>query len=108
MNVTTWTVRLFGGRNIGVTYDGVMLTALNQSISVSTLAQSLQSELAEAAKTTPVQNISPFGGCNMGRAVGNVLDNQPAWRNAVQAALATYVAQQTSNGNFADADSWRW
>ncbi|GAA0024118.1 hypothetical protein JOE51_007600 [Bradyrhizobium japonicum] len=98
MTTKTWNTRLFGGRIIGITFDDVAgtLTILNQSISVSTLTLALQAEWAEAAVTTRgfgdggsiAPATAPFGGSNVQRAVGNLLDAAPAWRCAVQAALA--------------------
>lgn len=111
MTTKTWTVRLFGGRNVGITYDDVAgtLTILNQSISLLTLSPALQAEWAESAKTTPMYGaVAPFGGSNVGRAAGNILDNQPTWRSAVQAALAQVIAQNTMGGLAPDLENWRY
>lgn len=110
MTIKTWNARLFGGRDVGVTYDDVAgtLTILNQSISLSSLTLAQQAEWVDAANSTPSYVAAPFGGSNVGRAIGNILDMQPTCCSAVKAAFATYVSQQDSNGHFPDADSWRW
>ena len=99
MSVQTFLCRLFGGRDVGVIYDNGAgtLTVLGQSITLSTLPAALQTQWQSAisgASTTfsPAGALRPaFGGDNVSRIVGEIFDNQPAWRNAVAAVLATYV-----------------
>jgi hypothetical protein len=117
MSVQTYVCRLFGGRDTGVTYDNVgqTLTILGQSLSISTLPTSLQAQLqaalggASSGIVTAGASFSgrpAFGGDNITSAVGAILDNQPNWRNAVTAALATFVGEQTSSGLAPDVASW--
>jgi len=95
---TTYPVRLFGGRNLGVAYDpvGGTLSILNVSLSLASVSAALQAQWASAIATTALR--SPvFGGDNVAQAAGAILDAAPAWRTAVQAALANYAALNPSN-----------
>jgi hypothetical protein len=94
MTATTYPIRLFGGRSLGVIYDNVAgtLTILNQSISLSSLSTSLQNQWASAVATTSPVAKAAFGGDNVSQAIGSILDATPTWRTAVQSALATFVA----------------
>jgi hypothetical protein len=98
MTVTTYPIRLFGGRNLAVAYDDVAgtLSILNQSINLSALSAGLQAGWASAVATTPppvppsgVRNPAAFAGDNIQQTAGTILDAVPTWRSAVQAALAT-------------------
>src|SRR5258705_12038945 len=98
---TTYMVRLFGGRDCGLVYDSVAgtLSILNQSISISSLSSPLQALLADAILNAGPPGSRPaFGGSNVGRAVGEILDNQPTWRRACQLALDNYI-KSLSPGN---------
>ncbi|MET4483027.1 hypothetical protein [Bradyrhizobium sp. F1.13.3] len=101
----TWPVRLLGGRKLGVTYDSISgtISILGQSVSLSSFAAALQAEWVTAVAATPIDGaLAPFGGTNVQRAAGNLLDAAPTWRSAVQAALATYVAEIGTN----DPGTW--
>jgi hypothetical protein len=104
MSTTTYALRLLGGRNIGVTYDSGAgtLSAMNQSINLSSLSASLQAQFASAVATTK-PSLPAFGGDNIAQAVGAILDATPTWRTAVQAAVASYVA---SIANYNDPETW--
>jgi hypothetical protein len=103
--------RLFGGRDIGVSYDSGAgtISILGQSVTISTLSSALQAQWAAAiggasSTMSPAGASRPaFGGDNIGAAVGNILDGQPTWRNAVTTALATYVNEQTLGGQVASS-----
>lgn len=99
MTATTYPVRLFGGRNLGVTYDSVAgtLSVLNASIALSSLSATLQNQWANAVATTAMAARPVFGGDNVAQAVGAILDAMPTWRTAVQAALTGYVAMNPLN-----------
>jgi hypothetical protein len=100
MTTTVYPIRLFGGRNLGVTYDSVAgtLSILNTSIAISSLSAMLQVQWATAIATTTTAPSRPvFGGDNVTQAVGAILDAMPTWRTAVQAALAGYVAMNPLN-----------
>lgn len=101
---TTYPIRLFGGQNLGVTFDpvGNTLSVLNKSINISTLPAAIQAQLANAFATTPPYPKPVFGGDNVSQAVGEALSIMPAWRTAVAAALAGYVAMNPMN----DPESW--
>lgn len=108
MTAIVYTTRLLGGRDVGVTYDSAAgtLAILGQSVTISTLPASLQQRWSDALSSgVPVSARGAFGGDNVGQAVGAILDNQSAWRTAVQAALAGYLAEQT-NGGIAGPESW--
>lgn len=110
MTAIVYTTRLFGGRDVGVTYDSAAgtLAILGQSVTISTLPASLQQRWSDALNSgsgVPVGARGAFGGDNVGQAVGAILDTQPTWRTAVQAALAGYLAEQT-NGGIAGPESW--
>ena len=94
MTTTTYPVRLFGGRNLGVIYNSVAgtISVLNQSISLASLSNALQAQFANAVATTRVSNPPAFGGDNIAQAVGTILDAAPTWRTAVQSALASFMA----------------
>jgi len=98
----TYTTRLLGGRDVGVTYDAIAggLSIMGQSISISSLPAALQQRWQDAVANTPFPKgpRGAFGGDNIGQAVGEILDNQPAWRRAVQTALDNYV-KSLSPGN---------
>ncbi|WP_375791091.1 hypothetical protein ACE102_03115 [Bradyrhizobium sp. vgs-9] len=103
MTTTTYTTRLFGGRDIGITYDSVAgtLSILGQSVSISSLPTSLQQRWSDALNSSsgvPAGARGAFGGDNVGQVVGVILDNQPTWRSAVQTALTGYLQEQTSGG----------
>jgi hypothetical protein len=93
---TTYICRLFGGRDVAVTYDGSnTLTILGQSITISSLSASLQATWQAAiggAQTGINQGASraAFGADTMSQAVGAILDATPGVRTAVAAALATF------------------
>jgi hypothetical protein len=96
MTVTVITCRLFGGRNLGVTFDSVAgtISILGQSLTLSTLSTALQAEWANAVGTIPSGTNGPipaFGGSNIGQAVGDILDLTPTWRNAVRTAVNSYA-----------------
>jgi|GEM_PF-2807599 len=92
---TTYMTRLFGGRDIAVTYDSGAgtLAIFGQSISIASLPISLQQRWSEAiggaVSGIPDQTFfrGSFGGDTLGQAVGAILDNQATWRTAVQAVL---------------------
>jgi hypothetical protein len=96
MSTRTYLCRLFGGRDLAVTYDGTNIAIMGQTIAVSSLSSSLQAQWQAAiggASTSfsPAGALRPaFGGDNIGAAVGAILDNQPAMRTAIAAALATF------------------
>src|SRR5258708_30663724 len=103
MSVQVYVCRLFGGRDIGVTYDDVggTISILGKSISIAALPAALQATWQAAVAssgTTPNGARAAFGGSNIGTAAGEILSNQPTWRNAVTAALSTFVNEQTMNG----------
>jgi hypothetical protein len=114
MAATVYPCRLFGGRNVGVAYDPVAntLAIMNQSLSLSGVPATLVSNLQSAVGNAPNTRGSNagFGGDNVAVAVGAILDNQPAWRVQVQAALATYVSTIGGIGNasqqIADPETW--
>jgi hypothetical protein len=116
MSTQTFLCRLFGGRDLAVTYDNGAgtISILGQSISVSSLSTALQAQWAAAiggasstfSTTASGASRPAFGGDNIGATVGNILDGQPAWRNAVTAALATYVSEQTLGGQVASVETW--
>jgi len=93
MTISTYQVRLFGGRNLGVSYDSAAgtLTVMNQAINLSSLSAALQAQWANAVATNSSTHPA-FGGDNVSQAVGAIMDAMPAWRSAVQAAVASYVA----------------
>jgi len=96
MSVTTWPVRLFGGRDLGVSFDPVAgtIAILGQSVSLTSFSAALQARFNNAVAAVPVQGATPpFGGSNMQAAVGELLDSAPTWRSAVQTALSNYIAQ---------------
>jgi hypothetical protein len=99
MTATTYPVRLFGGRNLGVTYDSVAgtLSILNVSITLSSLSVALQAQWASAIATTNPSSRPAFAGSNVDQAAGAILDAAPAWRASVQSALAGYVAMNPLN-----------
>jgi hypothetical protein len=99
MTQTTYPIRLFGGRNLGVTYDSVAGTVsiLNTSLALSSISSSLQTLWANAVATSTVPSKPVFGGDNIAQAVGAILDATPAWRTSVQAALAGYAAMNPLN-----------
>lgn len=98
MTITTYPVRLFGGRNVGVTYDSGAgtLTVMNQAISLSSLSAALQAQWASAIATTNPVAKAAFAGDNIGQAVGAIMDATPTWSSAVQAALASVPADSGS------------
>ncbi|UPT97258.1 hypothetical protein J4G48_0003485 [Bradyrhizobium barranii subsp. apii] len=104
MAAIVFTTRLFGGHDIGITFDSIAgtLAILGQSITISSLPASLQQRWSDAiggaSSGIPTGARGPFGGDNIGQAVGAILDGQPVWRNAVQAALAGYLSEQSSGG----------
>jgi hypothetical protein len=99
MSVQTFLCRLFGGRDVGATFDSGAgtLSICGQSLTLSTLSAALQAQWAAAAAgggLTPDKASRPaFSGDNVTMAVGAILDNQPAWRTAVAAALATFQTE---------------
>ena len=99
MTTTVFTVRLFGGRDIGVSYDGSNLSILGQSIAISSLSAAQQAEWQAASPPPSGGSRGAFGGDNISRAVGDILDGQPTWRNAVYLALANFLVEQTLGGN---------
>ena len=112
MTTQTFITRLFGGRDIGVTYDNVagVINILGQNLTVSTLSAALQAQwnsaVANAVGSYANGSRPAFGGDNIGQAVGNILDNQPTWRGQVQQALAVYVAEQTLGGIATDVETF--
>ena len=114
MSVQVFMVRLFAGRNLGVSYDDVAgtISILGQSLTLSTMSASLLAQwnaaIGGAASTysAPTDSKPAFGGDNIGQAVGAVLDLNPTWRSAVTAALASYTATQTQSGLAPDVESW--
>ena len=111
----TFLCRLFGGRDIGVQYDNgaQTLTILGQSIAISSLPVGLQAQLQAAigaASGPPNPNGTgsrpAFGGSDLGSTIGEILDNQPNWRNAITAALAVFVSEQTLGGLAPDVQSF--
>jgi hypothetical protein len=114
MSVQNFICRLFAGRDVGVSFDSVAntITVLGQSISISSLPAALQAQwqaaLAGASNTRsdPTASRPAFGGDTLSATVGNILDGQPAWRSAVQAALATYVSEQTDGGQVASIETF--
>jgi|SRR6516165_2158208 hypothetical protein len=95
--MTVYVTRLFGGRNIGVTWDGANITIIGQSLAVSTLSPALQAQWQNAVATValpgaPNTSKGALGGDNISAAVGSIMDNQPAWENAIRAALANYAS----------------
>jgi hypothetical protein len=112
MSVQTFFCRLFGGRDLGVSFDNVAntITVLGQSISIASLPAALQVEwqaaVAGASSTFQNSGRPAFAGDNIGAIVGAILDNQPTWRSAVLAALANYVSEQTAGGTVAGIESF--
>jgi hypothetical protein len=119
MSVQVFMCRLFGGRDLGVTYDcgAGTISILGQSITISSLSAALQAQWQAAiggASSTFTTTSSgsnygskpAFGGDGIGTAVGAILDGEPSWRNAVTAALANVVSQQTLGGLAPDVASW--
>jgi hypothetical protein len=114
MSTTVFTSRIFGGRDVVVTYDNSAntITILGRSVTISSLSAALQSRwnaaIAGAASTMNIGGNPPmsngsiiagesssrpsFGGDGIGQIIGAVADSQPTWRVAVQAALAGVVA----------------
>jgi hypothetical protein len=108
---TTYMCRLFGGRDVGVTWDGVnIITILGQALSVATLPTSLQAQFASAVANAPATmgaGARPaFGGDNLSAVIGSIMDNQPTWRNAVQAALSRYVSSLLTGNLSGDPEAW--
>ena len=112
MSVQLFLIRLFGGHDLAVSYDSgaQTLTILAQMITIASLPAALQAQwqAAISGAGSGVANASrpAFGGDNIGAAAGAILDNQPAWRSAIQAALATVVAQSTLNGAVAGIETF--
>jgi hypothetical protein len=108
MTTQTFVCRLFGGRDVGVSFDGTNISILGQSIAVASLPSALQSEWLSALGSAGINTGArgAFGGDNVAQAIGNILDLQPTWRNAVQAALATYVSEQTAGGTVASVETF--
>jgi len=114
LSTQTYLCRLFGGRDIGVTYDsgGGTISILGQSISIASLPSALQAQWQSAiggANSTfspPGASRPAFGGDNISQTVGNILDSQATWRAAVTAALATYVSEQTLGGQVASVETF--
>jgi hypothetical protein len=105
MTVTTYPVRLFSGRNVGITYDNVAgtISALGQSLTLSTLSAALQAQFSAAVANTNPSAKPAFAGDNVAQAVGAIMDATPTWRTAVQTALATYAA---SVAPYNDPETW--
>jgi hypothetical protein len=97
--MTTYPIRLFGGRSLGVIYDSVggTLSILNASVTLASVSTALQARWASAVATTAQTERGAFAGDNIAQAVGAILDAAPAWRTAVLAALATFAALNPSN-----------
>ena len=110
MSVQNYVCRLFGGRDIGVSYDNGAgtLAILGQSLTISTLSAALQARWSAAVGSAGINTGArgAFSGDNVTSAVGDILDNQPAWRNSVQAALSGFVAEQTLAGQVAGVDTF--
>jgi len=88
--------RLFGGRDVSVSYDGATLGILGQSITISNLSASLQAtwQAAIGGSLPPSgASRSAVGGDCISQAVGTILDATPNVRNAIAAALATFPAE---------------
>jgi hypothetical protein len=102
MTTTVYPIRLFGGRNMGVTYDSVAgtITVMNQALALSSLSSALQGQFASAVATTtgpsaPSGALSAppaFGGDNVAQAVGAIMDATPTWREAIRTAVNNYAA----------------
>lgn len=95
MTTQTFVVRLFGGRDVGVTYDSGAgtLAFADQSYALSTLSVALQAQfLAATGGGGSVGNGKSSGGDNMQAALGAIFDAQPVWRAAMMAAIATIPA----------------
>jgi hypothetical protein len=94
MSSQTFVCRLFGGRDVGVTYDSGAgtLSIFGQSVTISSLSSALQAQWQSATGGTVVGTSSrpAFGGDNVSNAVGAILDNQPTWRTAIMSTLATF------------------
>jgi hypothetical protein len=58
---------------------------------------------AIAGVTSPLSAKAAFGGDAVSAAVGAILDALPAWRSAVQAAVASYAA---SIAPYGDPETW--
>lgn len=110
MTTQTFVCRLFGGRDIGVSTDGTNISILGQSISISSLPAALQAQwqaaIGGAGSGISLGTRPAFGGDNISSAVGNILDGQATWRNAVTAALANYVSEQTLGGQVASVETF--
>jgi hypothetical protein len=112
MTATVFTCRLFGGKDVGITYDSSAgtIAILGQSITISSLPAALQSQwtaaLGGGGMSIPTGTRPAFGGDNIGVAIGNILDAQPTWRAAVQTALAAYASEQTSGGLVAGVETF--
>src|SRR5262245_30251722 len=103
----TFPIRLFGGRNCGVIYDSAAntISVQGQSLTLSSLSAALQQLWATAVANTVPSSKPTFGSDNISASVGAIMDATPTWRNAVQTALASYVAS-ISVGGIADAELW--
>ncbi|MFH0295659.1 hypothetical protein AAFX91_00245 [Bradyrhizobium sp. 31Argb] len=96
MAVTTYICRLFGGRNVTTIHDSVAgtVTVAGQVLTLSTLSAALQAQFAAAiasgSGSNPIfyKGSAAFGGCNVSQAIGSIADANPAWANAIRAALA--------------------
>src|SRR5690349_5765037 len=104
MTTTSYPIRLFGGRNLGVVYDSGAgtISVQGQSLTLSTLSATLQAMWANAVATTQPTNVGAFGGDNISAAVGAIMDAAPTWREAVRSAVANYVSGITAN----DPQTW--
>ena len=109
MSVQVFMCRLFGGRDIGVSYDNVgqSISIMGQSIAISSLPAALQAQWQAAAISgaSSTNSRPAFGGDNISASVGGILDNQPAWRSAIQTALAAFLQATVNNAN-PDVQSW--
>jgi hypothetical protein len=101
MSTQTFLCRLFGGRDLAVTYDNGAgtISIFGQSVTISSLSSALQARWTAAiggasSGYSPAGASRPaFGGDTVSSAVGAILDNQPATRTAIAAALATFPGE---------------
>ena len=107
MTTQTYVCRLFGGRDVGVTFDGTNIGILGQTITLPSLSAALQAQFTSAVANAPPQGSRPaFGGDNISSAVGSILDNQPTWPASANAALTNYVNEQTLGGQVASVETF--
>jgi hypothetical protein len=108
MTVTVYPIRVLN-RNLGATFDSTAntISVQGQSISVGSLSASLQALWAAAvAGAVQVPSKPSFSGTNIDAAIGQIMDQNPTWRSAVQAAVTAYIASVTSANGGGDPESW--